>query len=102
MPTPRPLAACVAVLVWLLGLAAAAPPAIAHAVLVEAVPADGASLANAPDSLRLRFNEPVSLTVVRLLDEDGSKIPTEAAAEGEWITVRPTLPLGQGGYLLSY
>ena len=42
--------------VWLLLLCA---PTFAHTVLVEASPAEGATLAQQPEQVRLRFNEPI-------------------------------------------
>ena len=47
--------------------------AYAHAALIESTPADGSVVASAPAEIRLRFNEPVSPVVVRLLDAKGSE-----------------------------
>ena len=67
-----------AVRVLLLALALAAlqsGPALAHAVLIESVPADGERLDRAPSELRLQFNEPVSPVTVRLLDGGRRNFP---------------------------
>ncbi|HEY2112865.1 MAG TPA: copper resistance protein CopC, partial [Dongiaceae bacterium] len=62
-------------LLALLLLAAAtllgAKPVSAHAVLLESVPADGAVLAQSPPTILLRFDEPVTLAKVEILDSTG-------------------------------
>jgi copper transport protein len=82
---------------------AAAAPARAHAVLVESVPADAASVAEPPIEIRLRFNEPVSPVAVRLLDAQAIEVPgVTVEARGEVVLVRPAAELPPGGYFLSY
>lgn len=88
---------------WMLAAALLASGAAAHAVLVEAQPADGASLPQPPDELRLRFNEPVAVVALQLLDDAGASVPDLAIdAEGERIVIRPSTALRAGTYLLSY
>ncbi|GIU84929.1 MAG: copper resistance protein C [Acidimicrobiales bacterium] len=51
-------------------------PAAAHATLQSTEPADGTSVRTAPDEVRLRFDEPVRVTVggVRVFDSDGRRV----------------------------
>jgi copper transport protein len=55
-----------------------ATPVWAHAALLESTPADGAVLAEAPDTIELRYSEPVgtSLGAVRVLAPDGARVDT--------------------------
>ncbi|MFO1050026.1 MAG: CopD family protein [Geminicoccaceae bacterium] len=86
----------------LLQLAAPAA-AVAHAVLLESMPADGDSLSAAPVELSLRFSEPVRPVAVRLLDAQAREVPGSAVhAEDERVVIRPASPLAAGGYYLSY
>lgn len=88
---------------WLPAAVLWASGAAAHAVRVEAQPADGATLERPPEELRLRFNEPVAVVAVRLIDDGGASLPDLAVeALGEQIVVRPATPLPAGAYLLSY
>lgn len=72
--------------VWMLviaaGLLAMAPasPAFAHASIVSAEPSDGASLAESPKELRLRFAERVSLrfSAIQLIDSNARTIDAPA------------------------
>lgn len=96
---PRALIGALTALLVLLAPA----PAAAHAVLMEAQPADGERLDQPPTELRLRFNEPVMPVAVRLLDPDGTEVQgTAVAVQGPTLIVRPPGPLPQGAYLLSY
>ncbi len=54
----------------------------AHASLIRAEPADGAMLAQAPATLRLTFNEPVSPLVMRLVGPSG-EVDLAADRSGE-------------------
>jgi copper transport protein len=75
----------------------------AHASLIEATPADGAVVAAAPAAVRLRFNEPISLLVVRLIDASGT-IHENLRHEARDTTITITLPEGlpNGTQVLSY
>src|SRR4029077_308008 len=75
--------------------------AFAHASLVRAEPADGAMLAEAPKVLRLTFNEPVSVLVMRLIGPGGEVLPPAAAAENNVVTVTPP-QLRRGSHVLSW
>jgi copper transport protein len=75
----------------------------AHAALVETIPADGAVVATAPVSVRLRFNEAVSLLVVRLIDAKGITHGTlHHEAGDQTITVHLPKGLPTGTQVLSY
>jgi copper transport protein len=91
-------------LVLLLILAAFPRSSLAHAVLMESVPGDGASLTAAPAAVTLRFNEPVTPIRIQLLDQQGRDMtdPQSAVAVNE--TVRLALPPGlpNGLYVASY
>lgn len=58
-------ACMLAMLAWSGGVAA-------HAALVSSSPAAGAVLDKAPEKVRLMFNEPVSVLVLRIIQPDGS------------------------------
>lgn len=55
-----------------------APPAAAHAMLVEALPAMGGTVVVAPSDLVLKFNERVQavLSHVQVLDDSGKRFDT--------------------------
>ncbi len=80
-----------AALLMLVLCVAEAGTARAHAVLLEASPADGAVLRLAPREIALRFNEIVTPVFVRVLDAAGHAIPLAAPARAEDQTVRLTL-----------
>lgn len=92
---------CVLLLVLLLG--AAGGTANAHAVLVEAKPADGERLAVAPRELVLRFNEPVTALAIRLLDRQGVEIEgLVVQRRGDTLAINAPEALPAGAYFLSY
>ena len=76
----------------------------AHAALVESEPADGAVLQEPRARLRLRFDEPVKLLGLSLLDRQGVQRELTAAAvnDGQQIVVDLAEDLAQGGHLLSW
>lgn len=79
-------------------------PALAHAVLVDSAPGDGARLDRPPAEAVLRFNEPVRPVSVKLLGPGGAELPLSApsvAGDGE---LRVALPggLAVGTHVLSY
>lgn len=96
---------CAALLTLALVLALLLPahPSSAHAVLVEASPADGERLEAPPAEIMLRFNEPVAPVAMRLFDPAGRELPGLAAAgDGGTVIVRPPADLPPGIYLLSW
>ncbi|WP_060721724.1 copper resistance CopC/CopD family protein [Azospirillum thiophilum] len=94
----------VVLLLALAGMAAIPRTGWAHAVLMESVPADGATLDAPPAELRLSFNEPVSPIRFQLLDQQGRDMADPAGTVAENDTVRLALPPGlpQGLYVASY
>ncbi len=78
-------------------------PAHAHATLIETVPTAGAVLSAAPSELRLRFNEPVSVLVLRLFGPDGrlSDLHDIDARDG-LVTTRLAVEPSSGTHVLSY
>jgi copper transport protein len=75
----------------------------AHAHLMQATPADGSVLTQAPPSFMLLFNEPARLTALSIKkdDEAPQKIGGLAgAASARWVIPAPKL--APGSYTLSY
>lgn len=88
------LRSLVAALAFVLLTIACTLPALAHASLLSAQPADGSVLAEAPTELVLTFNEPVSPLAVLLVGLDGATSPLDAvSAVGNTITIE--LPADQ-------
>ena len=81
-----------------------AKPAGAHAMLLESVPADGAVLAQSPPMLLLRFDEPVTLAKVEILDSTGKPAGGAITVMAQDAELHLHLPaaLAEGTYLLSY
>ena len=82
--------------VWLSSSAA-----FAHASLVRAEPADGAMLSATPKVLKLTFNEPVSVLVMRLIGPSGEVVAPTAAAENNVVIITPP-QLRRGSHVLSW
>ncbi len=83
---------------WLLF---AAGPAMAHAMLLETVPAEGARLADAPRSAWLSFNEPVMPAAIRLVGP-GLQRELDARSENDRIVIDLPADLKAGGYYLVW
>jgi methionine-rich copper-binding protein CopC len=85
----------------MLGLLAtlAALPAAAHSELRRSVPAAGAVLDRAPESIELHFNERVQLTALRLHRAGGEEVtlPRRVIREARSETI-PLPPLEAGEY----
>jgi hypothetical protein len=81
--------------------------AAAHAIILESEPTAGATLAEPPARIYLRFNSKLEkrLSSVRLASADGRPVPLPVvASEGE-LPDRIVLPLGKlrpGGYVIRY
>jgi copper transport protein len=77
--------------------------AFAHASLVATEPRDGSMVAQAPNTVRLRFNEPVTPAVIRVIDSDGTT-RNDAAVHAINETIEITLPQGlpAGTQVISY
>ncbi|HVW91625.1 MAG TPA: copper resistance protein CopC [Devosia sp.] len=87
-------------LVLVLGLWPAAAPA--HASLLAVRPADGTTVASAPASLSLEFNEQVAPVTVTLVTPDGRALPLRADVEGPQLNMPMPSGLGNGTYGLSW
>jgi copper transport protein len=87
-------------LLLVLRLASGAP---AHASLVSAAPGDGSVLAQAPKTVQLHFNEPVTPAVIRLIDAEG-RTRDDATARATDKTIIIALPenLPRGTQIISY
>jgi copper transport protein len=94
-------ATAVLFLVLLAALSRAAP-AWAHASLLRAEPADGVVLAEAPATLKLIFNEPVSPLVFRLIGPDGAAVTPKVSAENTTVTIAPPQAMRRGTQVLSW
>ena len=81
---------------------AATGPALAHASLVSAEPADGAVVDNAPGMVRLRFNESVAPAVIRLIDARGVNRDIAIRAHDEIIDIPLPADLPKGTQTVSY
>ncbi len=108
MPAPRRPIMMMSRLLALLLLAAAAllgaEPAGAHAMLLESDPADGAVLAQSPSMVLLRFDEPVTLAKVEILDSTGKPAGGTITVMAQDAELHLHIPaaLADGTYLLSY
>lgn len=76
----------------------------AHAVLVAADPADGASIAAPPPHVVLRFNEDIALIDARIIDDSGAVVmpPHAPFARDETVVVPLPSAMRAGTYLVSY
>jgi copper transport protein len=76
----------------------------AHAALLETTPGDGAVLDLVPPAITLRFNEPVTPLVLRLLDGSGGAVALPAAPVSENGVLAQTLPavLPPGAYVVTW
>lgn len=77
--------------------------AFAHASLVATEPRDGSMIPQAPKTVQLRFNEPVTPAVVRVIGADGT-VRNDAAVRAANETIEITLPpnLPAGTQVISY
>jgi len=77
--------------------------AIAHAALLSALPADGVTVADAPKTLELEFNEPVSPLVMRLVRPDGQVATLMSiVAKNNSVTIAAPQIAEPGTYMLSW
>lgn len=113
-PPPRPLRRLLRLLGPVLVMAAAilavgAPPASAHAVLVDSNPRDGARVERMPTEIVLRFDEAVGVTADagRVLDTAGHRVDggaVRATDNGRTviIPIRHDAAVGNARYLVSW
>jgi copper transport protein len=79
-----------------------AATAHAHAHLQGSMPADGAALDQSPATFSMRFNEPATLTLLKL-QKDGEAPRNMAVPGGPAVEVNVAAPkLDAGSYTLSY
>jgi methionine-rich copper-binding protein CopC len=100
----RPLALLGMVAVWLLLLCG---PVLAHAQLSESEPAAGETVAESPEQVRLRFNEPVdaAFSPLKVYDSSGERVDEDDARKdpGDARAVEASLEeLTQGTYTVEY
>jgi copper transport protein len=94
------LIAGLATLLWVLCLASSAS---AHASLVSAEPGDGSVVAQAPQRVQLRFNEPVTPVVIGLIDATGkTRDDVTVRAVDDTITLALPANLPRGTQVVSY
>ena len=75
----------------------------AHAGLLESSPADSQVLDQAPDRILLRFNEPVQMTSLRLVDPAGGVVQLRSEMGDQLDRVTAALPeLSNGTHVLSW
>jgi copper transport protein len=75
----------------------------AHAALIAAAPADGAALATAPAQMTLRFSEPVSPLVLKLIGPDGAARSLDRyALQDRTLVVETPGGLAGGTHVLSW
>ncbi|RWD52446.1 MAG: copper resistance protein CopC [Mesorhizobium sp.] len=84
-------------------LVGGAPAAFSHAQLIASDPPDGAVLPQAPETLTLKFSEPVNPLVARLSDTQGhTQVLSDIGAKSEIIVLKLPAGLEQGTHLLSW
>lgn len=83
---------------------AAAPPASAHAALVDTDPDEGAVLAAAPDVVRLTFNEPVRGVPdgVQVFDAGGEPIASSSHTSDADLLVTLDEDVGEGTLVVAW
>lgn len=91
---------------WLLVVAmllASMSAAFAHAQLLDTSPADNAVVQTAPDTVSLRFNEPVTPLAIKLFAPDGSATGLlDMTTGGETVTIPLPVEIGNGTSVLSW
>ncbi|HKA72775.1 MAG TPA: copper resistance protein CopC [Xanthobacteraceae bacterium] len=92
----------VLLLLAFLGLLFFTQNAHAHAVLVETVPVDGAVVTEAPREVTLRFNEPVTPVMLRVVDVNAKPLDTQPRVENATIVLPLPPDLPNGTYVVSY
>ncbi|GGD94217.1 copper resistance protein C [Aureimonas endophytica] len=78
-------------------------PAFAHATLIGSEPADDAVVEQAPARLSLRFSEPVTPLVLRLVAPNGASTVVRAEeADGAVLTIAAPPAMARGTHALTY
>ncbi|MBG6084248.1 copper resistance CopC family protein [Zhihengliuella flava] len=101
---PAALAAALIALAALCGAVALAPAAHAHDQLISTDPADGDTLAESPEELRLTFSGEIQDigSAVELTDADAQAYDVELAVERADLVLTPAQPLQAGDYTLAW
>ena len=77
--------------------------ASAHASLISTEPSDGSMMSQAPKTVRLRFNEPVTLAAVKLIDGEGRRRDdARVSAHDDLIEIGLPDDLPRGAQFVSY
>src|SRR5450755_3218552 len=93
----------IACLVVLLSVLCGATGASAHASLVSTEPGDGSMMSQAPKTVRLRFNEPVTPASIKLIDGAGNaRDDVSVIAHDDTIEIGLPDDLPRGTQLVSY
>ena len=82
-------------------------PVLAHARLVETYPVDGEALAEPPEQVQLRFNEPVEAEFdpIEVYDQEGDRVDEEDARmspEDRRLLVADLGALSEGSYTVEW
>ena len=82
-------------------------PILAHARLVETYPVDGETLAEPPEQVQLRFNEPVEAEFdpIEVYDQEGERVDEEDARVGpddRRLLVADLGALSEGSYTVEW
>lgn len=102
--TWRPMALLGLSAVWLL---LSCVPALAHARLTEAYPADGEALVEPPEQVQLRFNEPVDAEFdpIEVYDREGDRVDEDDArvsTDDRRLLVADLGALPEGSYTVEW
>jgi copper transport protein len=85
-------------------LALSAPPALAHAALLDSTPAPGARVERTPPQISLNFTEPLNrrLSKASLVTVSGHSVAVRSQATNKQLVLEPLQPLARGAYRLEW
>jgi copper transport protein len=93
----------VAGLATLLSVLGFATGAFGHASLISTEPGDGSMMSQAPKTVRLRFNEPITPASIRLIDGAGNaRDDVSVSAHDDTIEISLPNDLPRGTHVVSY
>jgi methionine-rich copper-binding protein CopC len=100
MYSVRPSPLCTGLAVLLLVFASAAN---GHSASDATTPADGATLSASPGEIRVRFDQPIRITLVRITDRSGNRyeVRHDRGAETDTLVGTPE-PLPEGAYTVEW
>jgi len=94
---------CLRAWATLLALLCLAPDVHAHANLVDSHPRDGSVVEHSPAEIALRFDEPVTPIILKVLDAAGRDVAAGGALRSRDGEVRKAVPdLPAGGYVVTW